>query len=121
MPIDLRSDTVTRPTAAMREAMAEAPVGDDVYGEDPTVTALERAGRRAARATRPRCSRPTGSMANQLGVRLLVAARAGAALRRRRARRARRARRRRGASRGSPPAPGSAERGLLDAERDGGA
>ncbi len=40
-PIDLRSDTVTRPTAAMRRAMASAEVGDDVYGEDPTVTALE--------------------------------------------------------------------------------
>jgi threonine aldolase len=39
--IDLRSDTVTRPTPAMREAMARAPVGDDVYGEDPTVTELE--------------------------------------------------------------------------------
>ncbi|BDD89340.1 low-specificity L-threonine aldolase [Desulfofustis limnaeus] len=39
--IDLRSDTVTRPTAAMRQAMAEAPVGDDVYGEDPTVNRLE--------------------------------------------------------------------------------
>jgi threonine aldolase len=40
-PIDLRSDTVTRPTPSMRRAMAEAPVGDDVYGEDPTVNALE--------------------------------------------------------------------------------
>ena len=40
-PIDLRSDTVTRPTPAMRRAMAEAEVGDDVYGEDPTVKALE--------------------------------------------------------------------------------
>jgi len=40
--VDLRSDTVTRPTSAMRKAMAEAEVGDDVYGEDPTVTALER-------------------------------------------------------------------------------
>ena len=40
--IDLRSDTVTRPTAAMREAMALAEVGDDVYGEDPTVNALQR-------------------------------------------------------------------------------
>src|SRR3954467_13923894 len=39
--IDLRSDTVTRPTAAMRRAMAEAEVGDDVYGEDPTVRRLE--------------------------------------------------------------------------------
>jgi threonine aldolase len=39
--IDLRSDTVTRPTAAMRAAMAEAEVGDDVYGEDPTVNALQ--------------------------------------------------------------------------------
>src|SRR5690625_7704317 len=39
--IDLRSDTVTRPTAAMREAMAQAPVGDDVYGEDPTVVRLQ--------------------------------------------------------------------------------
>ena len=39
--MDFRSDTVTRPTAAMREAMLNAPVGDDVYGEDPTVNALE--------------------------------------------------------------------------------
>jgi len=39
--IDLRSDTVTWPTTAMREAMYTAPVGDDVYGEDPTVIALE--------------------------------------------------------------------------------
>jgi threonine aldolase len=69
--IDLRSDTVTRPTAAMRRAMAEAAVGDDVYGEDPTVNELERRvaellGHEAALFT------PTGSMANQLGVRLLV-------------------------------------------------
>lgn len=40
-PIDLRSDTVTKPTPAMREAMAAAPVGDDVYGEDPTVNRLQ--------------------------------------------------------------------------------
>src|SRR6185312_12625285 len=39
--VDLRSDTVTRPTAAMREAMLAAAVGDDVYGEDPTVNALQ--------------------------------------------------------------------------------
>ena len=41
--VDLRSDTVTRPTAEMRRAMADAEVGDDVYGEDPTVNALEEA------------------------------------------------------------------------------
>jgi len=40
--IDLRSDTVTWPTEAMRKAMAQAPVGDDVYGDDPTVNELER-------------------------------------------------------------------------------
>ena len=39
--VDLRSDTVTRPTSAMRAAMQDAPVGDDVYGEDPTVNALQ--------------------------------------------------------------------------------
>jgi threonine aldolase len=70
--IDLRSDTVTRPTTAMRAAMAGAEVGDDVYGEDPTVTELERRvadllGHEAALFT------PTGSLANQLGMRLLVA------------------------------------------------
>ena len=41
MATDFRSDTVTRPTAAMRAAMAAAPVGDDVFGDDPTVNALE--------------------------------------------------------------------------------
>ncbi|MFZ8925069.1 MAG: beta-eliminating lyase-related protein, partial [Candidatus Puniceispirillaceae bacterium] len=41
MRIDLRSDTVTRPTAEMRAAMAIAEVGDDVYGDDPTVNALQ--------------------------------------------------------------------------------
>ena len=40
-PIDLRSDTVTQPTAGMRRAMADAPVGDDVFGDDPTVNRLE--------------------------------------------------------------------------------
>ncbi|NLF02855.1 MAG: threonine aldolase, partial [Anaerolineales bacterium] len=39
--VDLRSDTVTNPTPAMREAMASAEVGDDVFGEDPTVNRLE--------------------------------------------------------------------------------
>ena len=70
--IDLRSDTVTRPTASMREAMARAEVGDDVYGEDPTVRELEETvaglfGKEAALWT------PTGSMANLLAVRSLVA------------------------------------------------
>ena len=69
--IDLRSDTVTRPTAAMREAIAAAEVGDDVYGEDPTVNALEAEvasilGHEAALFT------PTGSMANQIAIQLLV-------------------------------------------------
>ena len=69
--IDLRSDTVTRPTSDMRAAMAAAEVGDDVFGEDPTVAELERRvaellGQEAALFT------PTGSMANQLGVRMLV-------------------------------------------------
>ncbi len=69
--IDLRSDTVTKPTDAMRAAMATAEVGDDVYGEDPTVRALEEKvaalfGKEAALFT------PTGSMANVLAVRSLV-------------------------------------------------
>jgi threonine aldolase len=69
--IDLRSDTVTKPTADMRAAMAAAEVGDDVYGEDPTVRLLEDRvaemfGKEAALFT------PTGSMANVLAVRSLV-------------------------------------------------
>jgi threonine aldolase len=69
--IDLRSDTVTRPTPDMRAAMAAAEVGDDVYGEDPTVRALEERvaalfGKEAALFT------PTGSLANVLAVRSLV-------------------------------------------------
>ncbi len=69
--IDLRSDTVTRPTPAMRAAMVEAPVGDDVYGEDPTVRVLEERvadlfGKPAALFT------GTGSLANVLAVRSLV-------------------------------------------------
>jgi threonine aldolase len=67
--IDLRSDTVTKPSAAMRAAMAAAEVGDDVYGEDPTVNALEQRaaqmfGREAALFV------PTGTMGNQIGIRL---------------------------------------------------
>jgi threonine aldolase len=67
--IDLRSDTVTRPTPAMRAVMAAAEVGDDVYGEDPTINRLEaRAaeifGREAAIFV------PTGTMGNQIAIRL---------------------------------------------------
>jgi threonine aldolase len=66
-PIDLRSDTVTRPTPAMRRAMAEAEVGDDVFGEDPTVHMLEARtaellGKEAAVFV------PSGTMANQIAV-----------------------------------------------------
>ena len=65
--IDIRSDTVTQPTPAMRRAMAEAPVGDDVYGDDPTVNRLEalaaqKAGKEAALFV------PSGTMGNQLAI-----------------------------------------------------
>ncbi len=69
--VDLRSDTVTRPTPGMRSAMAEALVGDDVYGEDPTVNALE-ARVAALLGHEAGLFVPTGSLGNQLGVRLLV-------------------------------------------------
>jgi threonine aldolase len=67
-PVDLRSDTVTRPTAAMRKAMAEAEVGDDVYGEDPTVKRLEE---RVAALLGVEAALfvPTGTMANQIALR----------------------------------------------------
>ena len=69
--IDLRSDTVTTPSEAMREVIAHAKVGDDVYGDDPTVNALEERvaalfGKEAGLFT------PTGSLANQLMMRTLV-------------------------------------------------
>lgn len=70
-PIDLRSDTVTRPTAGMRRAMAEAEVGDDVYGEDPTVGRLE-AEVAALLGHEAGVFTPTGSLANMLAVRSLV-------------------------------------------------
>ena len=65
--IDLRSDTVTRPTEEMRRAMAEAPVGDDVFGEDPTINLLEEyvaglLGKEAA------IYAPSGTMTNQIGL-----------------------------------------------------
>ncbi len=64
---DFRSDTVTRPTPEMRRAMAEAAVGDDVYGEDPTVNALEEES--AAAVGKPAAVFvPTGSMGNQLAI-----------------------------------------------------
>src|SRR6516162_8285539 len=67
--IDLRSDTVTRPTPAMRRAMLEAEVGDDVYGEDPTVNRLEQVaagitGKQAALFV------PTGTMGNTIGIKV---------------------------------------------------
>ncbi|MPZ87475.1 MAG: low specificity L-threonine aldolase [Nitriliruptorales bacterium] len=69
--IDLRSDTVTRPTPPMRRAMAEADVGDDVYGEDPTVIRLEEEA--AARLGRPAALLcPSGTMCNQLWLRVLA-------------------------------------------------
>lgn len=69
MIIDLRSDTVTKPTPSMRQAMASAEVGDDVYSEDPTVNRLERTAaeifdREAAIFV------PTGTMGNQIAIRL---------------------------------------------------
>ena len=69
--IDLRSDTVTRPTPEMRAAMAAAEVGDDVYGEDPTVNLLEK---RAAETFGREAGLfvPTGTMGNQIAIRLLT-------------------------------------------------
>src|SRR5690242_428930 len=69
--IDLRSDTVTLPSAGMREAMAAAPVGDDQYGEDPSVNRLqeriaELLGKEAALFV------PSGTMANQIGLKILT-------------------------------------------------
>src|SRR5919199_1312774 len=71
--VDLRSDTVTTPTRGMREAMANAEVGDDVYGEDPTVNALEAyVAELLGHEAGLYC--PSGSMANMLGVRVVVPA-----------------------------------------------
>ena len=69
--IDLRSDTVTRPTPAMLAAMMAAPVGDDVFGEDPTVNALEQ---KAARLFGMEAALfcPSGTMTNQLAIRTHV-------------------------------------------------
>ncbi|MHB1928589.1 MAG: threonine aldolase family protein [Acidimicrobiales bacterium] len=71
MLVDLRSDTVTRPTPEMRRAMADADVGDDLYGEDPTVNALQE--EFAALVGQPAALYvPTGTMANQLAIRDLT-------------------------------------------------
>jgi threonine aldolase len=69
MPIDLRSDTITRPTPAMREAMARAEVGDDVFGDDPTVIRLEE---RVAEMLGMEAAlfAPSGTMTNQLALRV---------------------------------------------------
>ena len=69
--IDLRSDTVTKPTLAMRQAMFDAEVGDDVYGEDPTVNRLEA---RAAEIVGKEAALflPTGTMGNTIGIKLLT-------------------------------------------------
>jgi len=69
--VDLRSDTVTRPTEAMRAAMAVAEVGDDVYREDPTVNVLE-AEVAAIFGHEAALFAPTGSMANQIALQVLV-------------------------------------------------
>ena len=70
--IDLRSDTVTKPSDGMREAMAKALVGDDVYGEDPTINSLEeRVAKLFGKEAALFC--PSGSLANQLSIRMLVA------------------------------------------------
>jgi threonine aldolase len=70
-PIDLRSDTVTKPTPEMRKAMAEAEVGDDVYGEDPTVNRLEA---RAAELLGMEAALfvPSGTMGNAIAIRVLT-------------------------------------------------
>lgn len=70
--VDLRSDTVTRPTPEMRRAMAGAEVGDDGFGEDPTVRALEE--EYAGRVGKPAAVFvPSGTMANQIAIRVLAA------------------------------------------------
>ncbi len=70
-PIDLRSDTMTRPTRAMRRAMAEAEVGDDLWGEDPTVNRLQEKAA-ALLGFEAALYVATGTMANEIAIRLLV-------------------------------------------------
>ncbi len=94
MKVDLRSDTVTTPTPEMRTAMAEADVGDDAYGEDPTVRRLETLAA-ALLGMEAALYVPSGTMANQIALRTLGVARHRGALRCARPRRTARARRRR--------------------------
>src|SRR3989441_5916573 len=68
--VDLRSDTVTKPTAEMRRAMADAEVGDDEYGEDPTVNRLQ-ALAAGLLGTEAALYVPSGTMANQVAIRVL--------------------------------------------------
>jgi threonine aldolase len=71
LPVDLRSDTVTRPTPAMLEAMSAAPVGDDVFMEDPTVDALEKKAA-AIFGMEAGLFCPSGTMTNQIGIKILT-------------------------------------------------
>ena len=71
MEIDLRSDTITRPTPEMLEAMMSAAVGDDVFGEDPTVSALEQKGAQML-GFEAGLFCPSGTMTNQIAIRLLT-------------------------------------------------
>src|ERR1700687_4133781 len=70
-PIDLRSDTVTRPTPGMRAAMAAAPVGDDQFGEDPSVNELQ-ARTAALLGKEAALWLPSGTLANQVALRALT-------------------------------------------------
>ena len=110
--VDLRSDTVTTPTPEMRRAIADAEVGDDAYGEDPTVRRLESLaaallGKEAALYV------PSGTMANQLALRLLGQRRYRGPLRRARPRVPLRARRRRGEHARAAPAPSRCRRPVV--------
>jgi len=71
LPVDLRSDTVTTPTHEMRRAMADAEVGDDLYGEDPTVNRLQSLAA-SLLGTQAALYVPSGTMANQLAIHVLA-------------------------------------------------
>ena len=69
--IDLRSDTVTKPSDGMREAMVRAPVGDDVYGEDPSVNLLQEMAAKVV-GKEEALFVPSGTMGNQISIRALT-------------------------------------------------